>query len=58
MGGLRTCQGLPSARLHFVMEYPIEPTFHKALSNVFNGSPRHRKRLGHLGFVPAISQFQ
>ena len=51
-------QGLPSALLHFIIQHQIKPAFRKALGDVLDSGPRHRKRLGNLTFVSPISQFQ
>ncbi len=58
MSGLRASQRLPSAPLHFIMQHQIKPPFHKTVGDVLDGGPSHRKRLGNLGFVPSVSQFQ
>ena len=58
MGGMLACQGLPPSLLHFIMQDQIEPAFCKAMGDVLHRGLRNRKRLGNLGFIPSISQFQ
>jgi hypothetical protein len=58
MGGLLACQGLPPSLLHLIMQHQVEPAFRKAMGHILDRGWRNCKRLGNLGFVPPVSQFQ